>query len=160
QIAPVCGCTNVSLSGSGSDSVGMNFLWISKQGNTIANDTSLNTSAMVCQTDTFTLIITNKTTGCIDSAHTTVRVDTVPTVVATPHDTAVCGCTTISLNGTGSSTGLLYLWTSLNGSYIANPGSLVTTARPCVSDVFKLVVSNLTTGCKDSATNLKTSDTQ
>ncbi len=149
-IAPVCGCTNVNLTGAGS-SLGMIYHWVSRNGNIITNPDSLNANSMACVTDIYTLIITNPITLCVDSVHTNVRVDTIPTVVVHPIQ-SVCGCTTVNLDGTGSTTGLTYHWTSANGSVISNSNALVTTALACVNDVFKLVVTNGTSGCKDSAT--------
>lgn len=149
-ISPVCGCSTVNLNGTGS-TVGMSYLWISLHGSTIANANAITTTANVCSNDTFLLIVTAPVTLCKDTARTSVVVNTIPTAVAAPIPD-VCGCTTVNLTGTGSTVGLSYHWTSLNGNVITNPNILNTTAVVCTSDVFKLVVTNGTTGCKDSIT--------
>ncbi|MCX6290755.1 MAG: hypothetical protein NT126_03220, partial [Bacteroidetes bacterium] len=62
-----------------------------------------------------------------------------------------CGCTTVVLNGTGSTPGMTYLWTDLNGSPITNPNNLNTTADVCTSETFTLTVTDPASGCSSGS---------
>ncbi len=61
-----------------------------------------------------------------------------------------CGCKTVTLNGTGSTPGMTYSWTSLGGSIITSPSSLNTTSTICSSETFTLTVTDPATGCSQS----------
>lgn len=81
------------------------------------------------------------------------------TLIVNPNPLAViaaipnfCGCTTVALNGTGSTPGMIYLWTSLGGSIIANPNALNTTSTICSTETFILTVTDPSTGCSTSDT--------
>jgi gliding motility-associated-like protein len=63
-----------------------------------------------------------------------------------------CGCATLTLDGTASTPGMLYSWSSSAGSVIANSSFQNTTAFSCFSDVFTLVVIDSSFGCSDTAT--------
>ena len=58
-----------------------------------------------------------------------------------------CGCATVSLNGTGSTPGMSYLWASLGGAAIANPNALSTTSSLCGPESFFLTVTDPASGC-------------
>ena len=73
-----------------------------------------------------------------------------PVAVAAPI-APFCGCTTVNLNGTGSTAGMNYQWTSLGGTVIDSANVISTTATLCTPDVFTLTVTDPITGCADTA---------
>lgn len=62
----------------------------------------------------------------------------------------VCSCGVVTLDGTGSTPGMTYLWTSQNGSSIVAPGNIVTNGTVCVNDSITLTVTDPSTSCKNS----------
>lgn len=60
---------------------------------------------------------------------------------------SICGCGTVTLDGTGSTTGFNYSWSAAGGSPVSNPSSLVTTSYVCNNEVFVLRVTDPSTGC-------------
>ena len=70
-------------------------------------------------------------------------VDTIP---------AFCGCATVLLNGSGSTAGMSYLWTSQNGGLIVSPSNIVTNATLCGNDHITLLVTDTLTGCFSDST--------
>lgn len=100
------------------------------------------------------------TTGsCIDYDTLIVTVNPVPIAVAAPIPD-VCGCSTVILNGTGSTPGMDYLWTSVPPSTIASSTSLNTTATVCANTAFILTVTDSATGCFTSANTSVTVDSK
>ncbi len=64
----------------------------------------------------------------------------------------VCGCTMVTLDGSGSTPGMIYHWSSAVANFISDTSALTTTALACVNDVFTLVVIDPMAGCfKDTS---------
>ena len=63
-----------------------------------------------------------------------------------------CGCDTVVLNGSASTAGMDYLWSSSQGSFITDPTSNVTTAAVCGDDTLTLIVTDVLTGCFSDST--------
>jgi gliding motility-associated-like protein len=98
---------------------------------------------------TYTVTVTD-TNGCTDDATVTINEDLVaPTAVATANGAIDCINTSISLSGSGSSTGIefTYLWTTNDG----NIDSGEITLNPVVSSggTYTLTVTNNNNGCED-----------
>jgi hypothetical protein len=148
-IPPVCGCATVNLNGLGS-SPGMSYLWSSVNGNTIANSTSMITTAQVCSGDTFNLRVTDNASTCYSDTFTVAVSDSLPVAQANVNPFLICNgsTTTISLDGSGSdSTGVTYHWTSDNpAAIIADTTARNTTADVSTQTVFYLTVTNAS-GC-------------
>jgi hypothetical protein len=99
----------------------------------------------------FTIMGTQGT--CTATINDSLLVSAYPNAVINPV-APFCGCTNIALNGTGSTAGMNYLWTSVNGSSITAPANLVTSATVCAFDSIFLTVTDPVSGCasRDSAT--------
>ncbi|MEZ4961650.1 MAG: choice-of-anchor L domain-containing protein [Saprospiraceae bacterium] len=103
--------------------------------------------ATVNQSGTYNLLVTNTTNGCTAEASATVTADQITPVAMAVGGTLNCTTTTISLDGSGSSTGanIGYDWT---GPGILSGGN---TLSPTVNQdgLYTLTVTNLTNGCSD-----------
>ncbi len=146
NILPFCGCSTVTLNGIGS-TPGMNYLWTSFGGATIADSSALNTTASICVSETFVLTVTDPASGCFASDTTTATTSTKPDAAATVSPTVIClGVSTlITLDGTGSDTtsGTTYHWSSNNPTaIITDTAALVTDATVSNTTVFYLTVTN------------------
>lgn len=104
------------------------------------------------QAGTYTVTVT-ATGGCTKTATGTIIANvTPPTVVVAPPGTITCVNPTVTLNGTGSSTGagFVYTWTASNGGNITSGATTLTpTVNAC--GIYTLVVTNNTNGCTASA---------
>ncbi|HLG35061.1 MAG TPA: PKD domain-containing protein [Bacteroidia bacterium] len=153
-IPPFCGCDTVSLNGTGS-TPGMVYLWTSAGGNPIGSPSSLVTSAIICTSDVFTLVVTDTSTGCSDSVSVSANATTNPAAVASVLPNIICDgvATVVTLDGTGSDTnpGTTYLWTSAPPVPIANDTLLITTATVTTTTVFTLTVA-AASGCDSTVT--------
>lgn len=101
---------------------------------------------------TYTVTITDAN-GCSKQLNATIQDNTnYPTALASTSDILDCNTPSISINSAGSSSGnnITYQWYPPPGSNISNP----TQPQISVNDpgTYKLVVSNTTNGCRDTAT--------
>ncbi len=97
---------------------------------------------------TYTLTVTNVQTGCSASESVLVTQNgNLPTAEAGAAQTLLCGQTSLSLNGVGSSSGagFGYGWTTQNGNILGDE----TTLSPTVNapGIYTLTVTNLLSGC-------------
>jgi len=83
---------------------------------------------------------------CDQTIYDTLVVHPKPEASAQPL-TPTCGCASISLDGSGSTPGMIYHWSSAGGSTISDTLSLTTTAFACVNDIFTLLVIDTSSGC-------------
>jgi gliding motility-associated-like protein len=141
-------CNNPSISLDGSNSEqgsNITFDWSTSSGNLSGG---VNTDvATADESGLFTLVVTNTTTGCIDSASVSVSVDTLAPVPAITSGTIYpCGAASFTLDGSSSSgVGLSYSWTGTNSLTNANT-SMPTIASP---GAYMMVVTGAN-GCQDS----------
>jgi hypothetical protein len=125
------------------------YAWTSSPPYAFADSTLASQTVSPAGNTTFTVLGTTGT--CSQTLSTTVTVNPAPVAVAAPIPN-FCGCMSVSLNGTGSTPGMNYQWSSAGGNPITSPASLVTTSAICTTDVFMLVVTDTSTGCTDTAT--------
>lgn len=157
-----CSITSVTLDGSNSESgAAINYNWTTTNGN-ITTSAALNTID-VDQDGDYRLIVTNTTTGCIDSLDVTVIFDTVSPVSNAGGDlTSDCinNILPISIDGTGSSSGtnISYAWVASNGGNIVN-GSATVTPTVDQAGTYELTVTNADNGCSSVSTLAITMDT-
>jgi hypothetical protein len=128
----VCSGTNVTLTGSGAS----NYTW----NNGITNGVAFVANA----TTTYTVTGTDAN-GCVNTAQTTVTVNALPTVTASPNQT-VCSGTNVTLTGGGASS---YTWNNgiTNGvAFVANATTTYTVtgtaANGCVNSAQTTVTVN------------------
>ncbi|MFN8145741.1 MAG: gliding motility-associated C-terminal domain-containing protein [Bacteroidia bacterium] len=141
----VCQGDAVPLTASGA----ITYVWTASPAYAFADPTLASQSVTPTVTTTFTVTGTNG--SCTQVITHMVTVNAKPVAVAAPI-TPFCGCDTIDLNGTGSTPGMTYSWTSAIGYIVTSPSSLNTTAYVCSNDLLTLRVTDPATGCfKDSA---------
>lgn len=146
-----CINSSSSLNGFGSSS-GSNFSynWTGPPGSFIGGNGTL--SPVVTTPGTYTLTVTNTLNGCTESAEVVVSEDTDPPIVTVGTPGILnCYTPTMTLDGTGSSTGnnFSYIWTTTG-----NITSGQTTLNPTLDEpgIYTLVVYNNENGCSDDAT--------
>ena len=143
-----CSVTQLTLDGTGS-STGPNisYLWTTTTGNVVSGETTL--MALIDEPGDYTLTVTNSTSGCINSATVTVVEDITPPTANAGADMVLnCNNTSVTLNGSGSSSGsdFTYLWTTVDGNIVSGE----TTTMPTVDAVgtYILIVTNTVNGCE------------
>ncbi|MCS6930404.1 MAG: choice-of-anchor L domain-containing protein [Saprospiraceae bacterium] len=148
-----CARTTQTLNGNGS-SVGANFTYqwtASGGGNIVSGANTLN--PVVNRSGNYTLTVRNTTNGCTATATVQVTADQTPPVAsAGPPQTITCAITSVTLDGTASSSGtnFTYQWTAGPGGNIV---SGATTRTPLVSTpaTYTLLVTNTQNGCTSTS---------
>lgn len=88
----------------------------------VFDSTAQTTGSIVTANTTYTVIVTDTASGCMDTASVNVTVNPSTTIIVSAgNDTTVCPGTAVTLNGTGA---LNYSWspaTGLSSTTIANP---------------------------------------
>ncbi len=140
-----CQQNSVVLSGAGSSSgTNMNFAW-----NGPGIVTGINTlNPTVNAAGNYTLMVTNSTNGCTQTATTNVQADANAIIaVANAPDTLDCNLNSMVLNTNGSSsgTGFTYAWTTTNGQISGGDN----TPQPTVNapGTYQLLLTNPVSGC-------------
>jgi gliding motility-associated-like protein len=139
-----CTATSVTLNGS-STTTGATFSW---SGAGIVSGGSTSTPT-VNTAGTYTLTVTDPSNGC--SATSTASVNTaagVPNSNAGTAQTLTCTATSVTLNGSSTTSGVTYNW---SGSGIISGG---TTSSPVVNTAgtYTLTVTNPSNGCNAAST--------
>lgn len=143
-----CANGTVLIDGSNSSSGGtLTFNWLDSGGNSLGTGMTLN----VTTPDTYTLLITDTDNGC--TAQTSVQVDqdiAVPTSDAGQGTTLTCGVTSVTLDGSGSSSGsnITYLWQNAGGV----PVGTTPVVNVSQTGIYTLIVTNQDNGCVSSST--------
>jgi gliding motility-associated-like protein len=104
--------------------------------------TGTTVSVTPASTTTYTVVGTNTTTGCTNSAQVTVNVNGLPTVTSSAASSAICTGQSTNLTGGGANT---YTW---------NPGSLTgspVSVSPATTTTYTVVGTNTTTGCTNTS---------
>ena len=148
----ILGCISSSLSIGGTNtSVGNEFSyqWSTADGSFTGGTQSVN--AQVNAAGTYELLVTNNSTGCIQTDGVVVTEDTtLPAVTAGGNQILNCQATQMTLDGTGSAIGtsISYLWTTADGSIVSGETSLM----PVINQPggYTLTVTNELTGCESS----------
>lgn len=140
-----CQQNSVVLSGVGSSSgANMGFAW-----NGPGIVTGINTlNPTVNAAGNYTLVVTNNTNGCTQTATTNVQADAnAITAIANAPDTLDCNLNSMVLNANGSSsgTGFTYVWTTTNGQISAGDN----TPQPTINapGTYQLLLTNPASGC-------------
>lgn len=140
-----CANSSVSLSGASTTS-GVTYSWTGPSGFTSTSATP----SGVATPGTYTLTITDPANGCTSTSTQTVGTNTTaPIASGGPDQSISCSGTSATLNGTGSSSGVnfVYTWTTADGTVISG-GS---TATPNVSGGnYTLTVTDTSNGCSST----------
>ncbi|MEQ1746991.1 MAG: gliding motility-associated C-terminal domain-containing protein, partial [Saprospiraceae bacterium] len=147
-------CTNptLQLNGTGSSTGSQySYLWNTLDGQIQSDATTL--QPVIGAPGLYTLLVTNTANGCTKDASVQVLQDAnAPVAVTAAPGELTCTVKTVTLNGTGSSTGpnFGYQWSTTNGQ-IASGG---TTLLPVVGAPgnYLLVVTNSQNGCTSTRT--------
>ncbi len=143
-------CVNgtVLIDGSNSTTSGtISFNWLDSGGESVGSNPTLN----VTDPDTYTLVITDLDNGCTAEVSVIVDQDIAqPTSDAGQGATLTCGANTVSLDGSGSSSGnnISYLWQNAGGV----PVGATTTIDVSQTGIYTLIVTNDDNGCTDAST--------
>lgn len=145
-----CLISTITLDGSNSESgAAINYDWITTNGNFVGA-TNLNTVDVDLDGD-YRLIVTNTTTGCVDSLDVTVNIDTISPLANSGGDlisTCSSNSLPIILDGSNSSAGIniSYSWVASNGGNIISGG---TSDSPTVdmAGTYELTVTDASNGC-------------
>lgn len=123
------------------------FEWKTTDGNIVSGATAISSS--VNRAGSYTIKVTNSTTGCIGEGLAQITADTSRPVATAGADQALsCKSDTLSLNGTGSSTGTqyIYTWTAKNGGATPAPANALQ-AKITQPGVYVLTVRDTANGC-------------
>lgn len=142
-------CADEQLLLSGSGSTGSQFTYNWSGPGIVSGENSL--EALINQPGTYTLLVTNTSNSCTATASVAISQDIeAPVAVAGPGGQLSCTLISLSLNGSGSSTGsnISYQWVSQNGNLTSGQNSL----NPQVNapGLYELIVTNLDNGCSAS----------
>ncbi|MBP7272879.1 MAG: gliding motility-associated C-terminal domain-containing protein [Saprospiraceae bacterium] len=153
-----CDISSVTVFGTGSSvGAGFSYQWSTTDGNILSPPSSLNIS--VDAAGTYTLIVTNSISLCSDTAQVTVVSNGV-TPIADAGASQTIGCTqsTISLDGSNSTTGsgISYTWHTTEGTIVSGAN----TSSPIVSEAgwYYLTILNTTNNCSATDSVLVTSE--
>lgn len=153
-------CTNndVVLSGVGSSTTSVTYLWTSPNGSVALNGMTL--SPTVDAGGEYFLTVTNDDNGCTAVDSTTVAQDeNIPIADAGPNRTLDCQTLTTQLNGSESSLGFpyAYLWTTDDGNFLTDSTGIA----PMVDagGIYTLEVTDTINNCSSTSNVMVIMDT-
>lgn len=142
-----CAVQTIQLDAAGTDT-GPDFVynWTTPNGNIVNGGSTL--SPVVDLPGTYTLVVTNTQNDCVTIDEVVVPIDTLsPAAEAGQTALLTCAVTSLSLSGTGSSTGAAYAyeWSTQNGAILTGVNSL----SPLVNapGLYQILVTNQVNGC-------------
>ncbi len=148
-----------TLDGSSSSSgSSISYQWTTPDGN-IASGANTNT-ATVDQSGSYTLTVIDSDNGCSSSSSVVVVQNiTTPVSDAGTAGDLTCNTTSLTLNGSGSSTGseFNYLWSTADGNIVS--GGTTTTPTINATGTYTIMVTNTNNGCTSSTSILISEDT-
>ncbi len=137
---------NLSATGAG----GTSYAWTGPNSYTSTNEDPTIANAQVVNSGTYTVVLTNATSGCTASATTSAIINANPTISAA-NDGPHCAGATLNLSATGSG-GTSYAWTGPNAYTSTNEDPSIANAQVVNSGTYTVVLTNATSGCTASAT--------
>ncbi|GAB4491865.1 MAG: hypothetical protein OHK0019_12660 [Saprospiraceae bacterium] len=145
--APIgCGSNNVTIIGNTNQPAFAVYSWTTLDGNIVSGQNNKN--VVVNEPGTYTLLVTNSSTGCTATTEVTVTSATNPPVaVASSSGLINCLQTTAWLSGAGSSNGpgITYAWTTPNGNIVSGQNTLNAVANAGGTYIFG--VTNTSNNC-------------
>ncbi|HND89698.1 MAG TPA: hypothetical protein PK971_15300, partial [Saprospiraceae bacterium] len=145
-----CVLTEYTLQGAGSTGSQFAYQWSTSGGNIKSGATSL--TPVVDGAGLYTLLVTNTQNGCTATASVQITQSAdVPTAVAGQPSTLTCKVKSITLNGTGSTTGptYVYTWSTQNGNIVSGGSTLMPTIDQ--PGTYAIQVLNTANNCKASS---------
>jgi len=141
-----CDLTETILDAGNSSQGNYSYQWITTNGIIVSGAMTL--TPLVNQIGTYQLIITDLGSNCTNEASITVLENTTPPIAeAGIADMLDCQTTSVSLNGSGSSSGpnFIYEWSTGNGNFIGGTNTISTEVDFAGS--YNLEVTNTQNGC-------------
>ncbi|MBX2893044.1 MAG: choice-of-anchor L domain-containing protein [Saprospiraceae bacterium] len=147
-----CAVPQVTLNANGSSSgPGYTYQWGTINGQIVSGQGTL--LLTVGQPGQYTLLVTNTANNCTATFSIQVEADKVaPTASAGTSQTLLCTQPSMTLDGSGSSTGpqFSYQWTALSGGNFTSPTNIL---NPTVNapGTYQILVTNTQNGCTSTA---------
>ncbi len=142
-----CDITEIDLTATNtSGGTDYSYQWTTTNGNIISGGTTLNPS--INQPGTYQLTVIDLSSNCDDVETITVLENTTPPIAeAGAGGELDCQTTSVTLDGSGSSTGnsFTYEWATSNGNFINSTSSLITSVDAAGN--YSLLVTNTLNGC-------------
>ncbi len=140
--SPVCQGNSLNLGANG----GVSYNWVGTSfTSTEQNPVILNVNNSSSGTYTVTVVDAN---SCLNTATTSVIINTLPTATASSNTPSVCVGNTLNLSSSG---GTSYVWKSLNGFISTEQNPTITNAIVSNSGTYTVTVTNVN-GCTSTAT--------
>ncbi len=143
-----CKTPNATLTASVSPATAnYTFEWTTTNGNIVSGGTTI--SSRVNRAGSYAIKVTNSSTGCIGEGLAQITADTArPVAQAGADQTLSCKSDTLSINGTGSSTGtkFTYAWTAKGGGVAPTPANTLQ-GKITQAGVYVLTVRDTSNGC-------------
>lgn len=154
-----CAVNQVTLNAGGSSTGNMDYAWTTNGGNIVNQSNPL--AVVVNQPGPYTLEIEDNINGCTSSVTVNVVQDVQnPAASAGADGVLTCAVTSLTLNGSGSSTNgnYFYQWTTPNGTILVGANGLA----PVITSAgtYNLLVTNNDNGCSSTDQVFVSSDTQ
>ncbi|MBK7342146.1 MAG: choice-of-anchor L domain-containing protein [Saprospiraceae bacterium] len=147
-----CANPQITLDGAGSViTPGSSFAWSTSNGNILGGTTG--TTIQIDDAGNYLLVITDPASGCTDQISINVTLDkALPLSAASPDGVLTCLKTSVTLDGSNSSTGpdINYLWTTPNGN-LSGPVQASTT-QCNAPGTYSLLVTDTGNGCTSTVT--------
>ena len=146
-----CNTLEVTLDGTGSEmGTNITYLWTTSDGNIVSGDDGLN--PIVDGDGTYQIVVTDNDNGCTAISTVVVNLDNqTPVAVASAPTQLSCTSTSVSLDGTGSSSGgdFIYEWTTSDGNIISGINSL--SPEVDIAGTYQILVTSTINGCTEIA---------
>lgn len=143
-----CKTPNATLTASVSPATAnYTFEWTTANGNIVSGGTTI--SSRVNRAGSYSIKVTNSSTGCIGEGLAQITADTArPAAQAGADQTLSCKSDTLSISGTGSSTGtkFTYAWTAKGGGVAPTPANTLQ-GKITKAGVYVLTVRDTSNGC-------------
>ena len=140
-------CTNSNINLSTATVSGVTYNWSGPNGFTSTNQNPVIANVSTAMAGTYSLTLTNNTTGCTSRTGTTaVTILPLPIAPTVSSNSAVCETATINLTA-GTMTGTSYSWTGPNGFTSTDQNPIIPNATLAMNGVYNLIVTDAVTGC-------------
>ncbi|MGD0710555.1 MAG: PKD domain-containing protein [Bacteroidales bacterium] len=139
----ICAGNTLDLTSGG----GSTYNWSGPNSFSSTNQNPAITSATTSASGTYTVTVTNSTTGCSSTAQTIVTVNSNPAATASSNS-PICAGKTLNLASGG---GTNYNWSGPNSFTNVNQNPAITSATTSASGTYTVTVTNSTTGCSATA---------
>ena len=161
-LTAIVNCDNetLELNAGASSGIGMlSYEWTATNGGIIDANADM-VSPTISAAGTYIVLVTDDSNGCEQMAEVIITDDfATPTAIAGTDDQFNCGDESLSLNGTGSSTGdVTYLWTAENGGSVPAGQEGLINPEIMTAGTYNILVENNENGCTSTDQVIITED--